>query len=134
MLKLFKDFEKSIKKSEEVLVKTEELVSETEDRMQDAIDVAYKREKTLIEATERADKLADELEVIIMSGNKLVSKLTDLSLEEENMRYQVDENQLEIPTLSGAPDFTEIPLFQDKAKLSQIDYYEILKDKTRAGK
>jgi hypothetical protein len=123
MLKLFKDFDKSIEKAENILDNTKKLLPETEEKLHLLNQSLIKKEGDLNNILENADKLAEELETIIISGNKLFAKLSEIILDGCEVIENHEQNKRQQSLV-----LEELP---EKIKLTQIDYYEILQNKKR---
>lgn len=125
MLNLFKEFDKSVVKAETILEETRNMAPETGkimDNLQKDVQKQFDEVESLLN---KGDKLAEELETIIIAGNKLVIKFNEIGLalkseaEEDESDPDPRQEELELNDLRGA----------HKKQLSQHDYYEIIQNK-----
>lgn len=117
MLKLFREFDKSVQKAEEILQKTQNIIPESHEIIT-SLDKRTENKLTELELMhDKADKLAEELETIIISGNKLLLRLKD-NIQNDSKEESLQDNNQNSST--------------DKNKLSQIDYYQKLANKKMA--
>ncbi|MDX1924706.1 MAG: hypothetical protein SFT91_05765 [Rickettsiaceae bacterium] len=85
MLRLFKEFDKTVAKSDRILTQTEVILSDADkniNHMQNNIETKTKNLGFLLE---KADKLSDELEMIITSGNRLFNRLSLSTSQYQNL-------------------------------------------------
>lgn len=116
MLKLFKDFDKSVEKAEQILEKTKNIIPESHQIIA-SLDIKTDDKLHELELMhDKADKLAEELETIIISGNKLLTRLN----ESKPTKYELSNSEEELIHTN------------EKTKLSQIDYYQKLSNKKMA--
>ncbi len=129
MLKIFKEFDKSIEKAEKILEDTKKITPKT-DKIIKELEINVAKQTAKLELLiNQSDTMAEELETLIISGNRVLGKLhnynkAQLSFEEENY---IEEHSSDISTKADKYN-------NEKLKLSQQDYYEILQEKRRGRK
>jgi hypothetical protein len=125
MLKLFKEFDNSVLKAEGILDNTRNMVPETGKIFESMKKNAEKQIDDIELLLTKGDKIAEELETIIIAGNKLVGKFNEIgiALKDESEEEIVDPRQAELEL----NDFGKV----QKRHLSQHDYYEIIQNRSK---
>lgn len=138
MLKLFKEFDKSVVKAESILDETKSVVPESSKILNSLQKKAEAQSDELGSILTKGDKLAEELETIIISGNRLVAKFNEIGVslqkENQNSSEQIHEQSPNDFELSD-PRQSELEINNlaqhNKTTLSQKDYYQIIQNKNR---
>ncbi|NDB83441.1 MAG: hypothetical protein EB127_12045 [Alphaproteobacteria bacterium] len=84
MVKLLKEFDDSVSKSEHSLVQLRSLISDGDFKIKNIQDLTLQTTKELVPLLTKADKLSDELEMIIASGNRLYGRISESLATEKN--------------------------------------------------
>lgn len=125
MLKLFKEFDQSVIKAEMILKETKKIAPKTSEIFDNIQKESENQKDEINKLLYKGDKLAEELETIIISGNKLVVRFNEIGIALKNDEKS-DENLYDSRQASlDINDFGKI----QKRQLSQHDYYEIIQNK-----
>ena len=130
MLKIFKDFDKSVEKAERILDETRNMAPITEEALNNLSEKSQSQMEEFEVIMSKADKLAEELETIIISGNKLIVRFNEAhkeAKEESESQESFFEESKVLDTITTLPQ-------DKKITLSQQDYYEILQHRRREMK
>lgn len=124
MLKIFNEFDKSIEKAEKILSETKNITPKIDVIIKELEQQISHQTSDLDLLINKSDKMAEELETLIISGNRLLGKLRNPS---KTSQVVVEE---EIPQDDVTTSIDEeITNERERIKLSQQDYYEIIQEK-----
>lgn len=137
LVTMFKEFDHSIRKAQNILEDTKSITPKTEALIKTLESKTQNVVKDLYELINKADELADELETIIVSGNKIVSKIQSVDEFISQNDLQKDSKSLNMAfDLSVEPNETSVVMqeLREKQRLSQQDYYEIIQRRSMSFK
>lgn len=131
MLKVFKEFDKSIGKAELILDETKKIAPKADELLESLEKRAIKQMDDIEFLLNKGDKLAEELETIIISGNKIAARMTDIQnfnfIPEDTLHHNTNDEEIEENyDLEHTAEISN-----EQIKLSQQDYYQIIQKKRK---
>ncbi len=125
MLKIFKEFDKTVEKAEKILIETKEIAPASSKIIAELENKMLKQSEKLESLISKADLIADDLETLIISGNRIIGKLS--SNEEKG---QLSFDKIEEETIEE-DDEPKTKKEKESIQLSQLDYYGIIQEKRK---